>query len=119
MLDGIRLRAGTSRYRGDEIRDFTPVTRIFRGERGYGTQRVLPPLGPRERDDYVFAVPDGGYSGVTVEILGANAASVQVQAWLTGYEAPARQTLVRQDAPAAGPLLPGHPYGFPRFVALQ
>jgi len=118
VLDGLQLRAGTSRYRGDAIRDFSPVTRIFRGTRGHGGQRVLPPLGPRERDDYVIAVPDGGYTGLTVEITGPQAEIVTVEAWLTGYEALARQGEPVSETPAVGPLLPMHPYGFPRFLKL-
>ena len=119
VLDGLQLRAGTSRYRGDAIRDFSPVTRIFRGTRGHGGVRVLPPLGPRERDDYVIAVPDGGYTGLTVEITGPQAETVAVEAWLTGYEALARQGEPVSEAPAPGPLLPMHPYGFPRFLKLS
>lgn len=120
LLDGLELRAGTSRYRGDVIRDFTPVTRIFRGARGHGGQRVLPPLGPRDRDDYVLAVPDGGYSGVTVEITGMDrgpSSPLEVKAWLTGYEG-----LSREGEVVGGldePLLPAHPYGFPRFLKLR
>ncbi|MBU0611407.1 MAG: hypothetical protein KKI08_26240, partial [Armatimonadetes bacterium] len=96
----------------DLIRDFSPVTRIFRGTRGHGGQRVLPPLGPRDRDDYVMAVPDGGYTGLTVEITGPKADAVTVEAWLTGYEALDRQGTRIEGDP--GPLLPMHPYGFPR-----
>jgi hypothetical protein len=115
VLDGLDVRAGTSRYRGDVIRDFSPVTRIFRGTRGHGGQRVLPPLGPRDRDDYVIAVPDGGYTGLTVEITGPEAAQVGVEACLTGYEG-----LSREGVPVElnEPLLPAHPYGFPRFLKL-
>jgi hypothetical protein len=118
VLDGLQLRAGTSRYRGDAIRDFSPVTRIFRGTRGHGGQRVLPPLGPRDRDDYVIAVPDGGYTGLTVEVTGPQADAVTVEAWLTGHEARARQGEPVSEALEAGPLLPMHPYGFPRFLKL-
>lgn len=118
VLDDLQFRAGTSRYRGDVIRDFSPVTRIFRGTHGYGGQRVLPPLGPRDRDDFVIPVPDGGYTGLTVEITGAGADPVQVQAWLTGCEAPARQTISRFEGPCSGPMLPMNPYGFSRFLKL-
>jgi len=116
VLDGLQFRAGTSRYRGDAIRDFSPVTRHFRGTRGHGGVRVLPPLGPRDRDDYVIAVPDGGYTGLTVEITGPGADRVQVEAWLAGYEARDREGTLIEGAP--GPLLPMHPYGFPRFLKL-
>ena len=120
VLDGIGVVAGTSRYRGDVMRDHVPLTRIRRGQRGYGTGRVLPPLGPRERDDYVFAVPDGGYTGVTVELHGAGVEESSIEAWLSGYEAPARWQLAEEEMGrvTAGPVLPGHPYGFGRWVRL-
>lgn len=115
-LDGITVRGGTSRYLGDAIRDYAPVTRVFRGIRGYGTSRVLPALGPRDRDDYVLSLPDGGMCGVGVELVGPRAAEVEVALWVTGYEAPARQTVVGAPGLTGGSLLPGQPYGFPRFV---
>ncbi len=119
VLDGLTVRAGNCRYRGVDMRHFAAVTRIFRKEtRGYGTQRFLPPVGPRERDDYVFAVPDGGWSSLTVDILGDGANELQFEAWLIGYEAPARQTITTEKAPAGGPLLPSHPYGFSRCARL-
>jgi hypothetical protein len=118
VLDGLDVRAGTSRYRADAIRDYSPVTRIFRGTRGHGGVRVLPPLGPRERDDYVISVPDGGYTGLTVEVTGPRASEVQVEAWLLGCEARDRNGACIEDEIVPGPLLPEHPYGFPRFLKL-
>jgi hypothetical protein len=70
-------------------------------------------------DDYVFPVPDGGYSSVTVDVLGPDTDHLSVEAWLQGYEAPARQTLVSDLAPCQGPLLPMHPYGFARWKRLE
>lgn len=115
-LDGLTVRCGFSRYRGGfEGGHLMPVQRIFRNEwRGYGTGMFLPPLGPRERDDYVVAIPDGGYCSLTLDLLGAGAERVRTEVWITGWEAPARQTIVSQTAPMAGPLLPPHPYGFSR-----
>ena len=74
---------------------------------------------PRDRDDYVFPVPDGGYSSVTVDAPGPDTEHRSVEAWLQGYEAPARQTLVNDLAPCQGPLLPMHPYGFARWKRLE
>ncbi len=119
VLDSVTVRAGSSRYRGVEARHIAAVERVFRKEtRGYGTARFLPPVGPRERDDYIFKVPDGGWSSLTVDILGEAAAAVKAEAWITGYEAKARQTIVSDQAPTAGPLLPPHPYGFSSFIAI-
>jgi hypothetical protein len=118
VLDGLQLRAGTSRYRGDVIRDPSAVTRVFRGTRGYGGERVLPPLGPRDRDDYVMAVPDGGFTGLTVEITGPRPDEVQIGAWLTGFEGLSRRGQAVAGEAVAGPLLPPHPYGFPRLLRL-
>lgn len=113
-LDATHLRAAANRYRGGVARGhLMPVERVFRcEEHGYGTRKFLPPLGPRERDDYVFRIPDSGWTSITVDILGANAATLQAECWITGYESPARQTLHLAAAPDAGPLLPPHPYGF-------
>lgn len=118
-LDTLTVRGGSSRYRNVPARDQAPVLRIFRNEqRGYGTKYFLPPIGPRERDDYALAIPDGGWCSLTLDILGAGAEQVSVRAWITGWEGPARQTIVRPDAPMAGPLLPPHPYGFARCVEI-
>jgi len=118
-LDSLTVKGGNCRHKGVDARHFAPVERIFRKEiRGYGTVRTLPPLGPRDRDDYVFQVPDGGYSSVTVDVLGDGAGDVSFEAWLIGYEAPARQVIVSDKAPADGPLLPPHPYGFSRCLRL-
>ena len=107
------IKAGGSRYRGAAGR-YTYVTqRIHSQERkGHGESQFLPPVGPRDRDDYVFRIHDGGWASVTVEISGDGVDRLAVEAWITGYEAPARQTIVRSDPPAPGPLLPAHPYGF-------
>ncbi len=119
LLDRVQVRAGTSRYRGDVIRESSPLTRIFRGEKhGYGTRVILPPLEPRARDDYLMPVPDGGWTGLTVELLGPGVETLGFNAWLTGFESPARQTLKRPEPPVPGPLLPSHPYGFSRVLKL-
>jgi len=116
-LDAVQVRAGCSRYRGVEARHVFSAERIHRCEaRGHGTSRVLPPLGPRDRDDYVFGIPDSGWISLTVDVTGAGARSLQTDAWLTGYEASARKTVSSEKAPAEGPLLPVHPYGFARAV---
>jgi len=118
-LDALIVRAGSSRYRGVPMRHAIPAERIFRNEqRGYGTKFFLPPVGPRERDDYAFAIPDGGYCTLTLELLGDGAGRVRFDAWITGWEGAARQTIVRPEPPADGPLLPPHPYGFSRCVRL-
>jgi len=118
-LDSLTVKGGNCRHKGVDARHFAAVERIFRKEtRGYGTVRTLPPVGPRERDDYVFRVPDGGYSSVTVDVLGDGAGDVSFEAWLIGYEPPARQVILSDKAPVDGPLLPPHPYGFSRCLRL-
>ena len=112
-LDAVTVRAGCCRYRGAGGRHIIAAERIFRREeRGHGTTRVLPPLGPRERDDYGFRVPDGGWVSLTVDIAGTEAGRLGREAWLTGYQGAARQTLCAQRPPMPGALLPLHPYGF-------
>lgn len=112
-LDGAQIRAGGARYRGVDARYAFPGERIHRKEgRGHGTSRVLPPVGPRDRDDYVFKIPDSGWTSLTVDLLGDAAARAGTDAWITGYESPARQTVKNQTPPADGSLLPPHPYGF-------
>ena len=119
VLDTTQVRAGGCRYRGGAARYAFATERICRKEeRGYGTSRVLPPLGPRDRDDYVFRMPDSGWVSLTVDMLGAGAADLEADAWITGYESPARQTLKRPEPPAPGPLLPPHPYGFAQCLSL-
>lgn len=118
-LDGLTVRCGSSRYRGVDARHTIPAQRIFRNERrGRTTNAVMPPLGPRDRDDYAFAIPDGGYSSITLDLVGDGAGQVSAEAWITGWEAPARQTITQADPPADGPLLPPHPYGFSRCTRL-
>jgi len=112
-LDGIQVRAGGSRYRSVDARYTFSTERIYRKEaRGHGTSRVLPPLGPGDRDDHVFRIPDSGWTSLTVGLLGNGAAALKADAWITGYESPARQTVECQAPPTDGPLLPPHPYGF-------
>ena len=119
VLDSLTLKGGICRYKGVDARHLAPVERIFRKEtRGYGTVKTLPPVGPRERDDYIFRVPDGGYSSATVDIFGEGADQLTFEAWLQGYEAPARQTIATDTPPAEGALLPCHPYGFSRSLKL-
>ena len=118
-LDSLTVRCGTSRYRGSPMAHTIPAERVFRNEnRARMLAHFMPPLGPRDRDDYVFALPDGGYSSVTLDLLGEGAERVRLEVWVTGWEAPARQSIVRGDAPADGPLLPPHPYGFPRCLRI-
>jgi hypothetical protein len=118
-LDAVAVIARCDRYRGSAGGHAIAAERIFRQEqRGYGTSRWLPPLGPRDRDDYVLKLPDGGYAGLTVDITGDGAAAVKVDAWITGWEATARQTIKREAPPMPGPLLPPHPYGFARWLKL-
>ena len=119
VLDPLQVRAGGARYRGVDSKCVFAAERIQRKEtRGYGTSRVLPALGPRDRDDYVFRIPDSGWASLTVDIMGETAAEVEVDAWITGYESPARQTITTRAPPADGPLLPPHPHGFARCVCL-
>ena len=120
VLDGVTVRGGNCRYRTVTMRHYAEVTRIFRKEeRGHGTVRWLPPVGPRERDDYVFSVPDGGWSSITVDVLGDRADELVKEVWLTGYEATARQTTVLGSPPMDGPLWPMHPHGFSRHVRMK
>jgi len=119
ILDAVQVRAGSSRYRGVGARHVFATERIHRNEtRGRGTSLFMPPLGPRERDDYVFRVPDSGWVSLTLDILGEGSESLKVDAWLTGYEAFARRTVKSHTPPADGPLLPVHPYGFSRCLRL-
>ncbi len=114
-LDSLTVRGGSSRYRGVPTRHSIPAQRIFRNEqRGRATGYVMPPIGPRERDDYAFAIPDGGHCGLTLDIMGDAAGRVSAEVWITGWEGPARQAIVQPEPPAEGPLLPPHPYGFSR-----
>jgi hypothetical protein len=118
-LDEVTVRAGCSRYRGAVARHLFPALRIFRRERrGYGTSRWLPPVGERQRDDYAFSIPDGGWISLTLDILGKDAETLQIETWITGYESPARGVILRDRAPVDGPLLPAHPYGFARWLRL-
>ena len=120
ILDGVNLRAGGSRHRGGGIR-YTYTTQQIHGQerQGHGEMRFLPPVGTRDRADYAFRIHDGGWASVTVDITGEEVDSLVVSAWITGFEAPARQTIVRPDPPAAGPLLPGHPLGFSTCIRLM
>ncbi len=120
VLDGVTVRGGNCRYRTVPMRHYAEVTRVFRKEeRGHGTVRWLPPVGPRERDDYVFPIPDGGWSSITVDVLGEGAEELATEVWLTGYEAAARQPIVAGVAPMHGPLWPTHPYGFSRHLRMK
>ncbi|MGC9316799.1 MAG: hypothetical protein ACP5KN_02040 [Armatimonadota bacterium] len=79
---------------------------------------VMPPIGPRERDDYAFAIPDDGYCSLTLDMLGDGAGRLSAEVWITGWEGPARQTITRADPPSDGPLHPPHPYRFSRCIRL-
>ena len=120
ILDRVDVCAGGRRYRGVAPSHLFVTQRILRqGRSPHGTSSFLPPLGPRERDDYVFSIHDGGWASLTLDITGEGADRLAVEAWLTGYEAPARQTLTRPDPPTPGPLLPPHPYGFASCLRLD
>ena len=118
-LDALTVCLEVSRYRTGGKGHRIAAERIFRNEeRGYGTSFFLPPLDPRERDDYAFSIPDGGWCALMLSVLGEGAERVRCEPWITGWEAPARQTIVRPDAPMEGALPPIHPHGFGRFVKL-
>lgn len=118
-LDGVSVDCSGSRYEGGSGEHFFSVERLGRKpNHGYGTRRFLPPAGSRERDDYVFRLPAGGRVSVTVEVRGAGAEELQWQAWLTGWEGPARQVMILDHPPLPGPVLPRHPHGFARSVKL-
>ena len=120
MLDSVDVRAGGSRYRGVPGRYSYVTQRIHRQARSdHGTSRFLPPVGPRERDDYLFSIHDSGWSSVTVDITGDDLEELTVKAWITGYEAPARQSIVQDRPPMSGTLLPMHPYGFSRCLEIR
>ena len=120
VLDGIHIKAGGCRYRGVAARYTYASLQIHGQERtGHGESRFLPPVGPRKRDDYVFRIHDGGWASVTADITGDGADELDVSAWITGYEAPARQTMVLRHPPAPGPLLPRHPFGFSTCLKLR
>lgn len=119
VLDGLSISCSTSRYQGGSGEHFIPAERIHRKlTHGYGTRRFMPPVGERTRDDYVFRLPSGGRVSVTAEISGEGVEQLVREAWLSGWEAPARQTIERPEPPVPGPQLPPHPYGFPRSVRL-
>lgn len=118
-LDALTVCLDSSRYRTGGKEHRIAAERVFRNEkRGYGTAFFLPPLGPRERDDYAFAIPGGGWCRLSLSLLGESADRVRAEAWITGWEAPARQTIVSADAPMAGALPPMHPLGFSRCAKL-
>ncbi|HCA45781.1 MAG TPA: hypothetical protein DEP45_00085 [Armatimonadetes bacterium] len=118
-LDSLTVCLDVSRYRTGGKAHRIAAERIFRNEqRGYGTSFFLPPLGARERDDYAFSIPDGGWCSLMLSILGEGAARVRCEPWITGWEGPARRTIVRAEAPMDGPLPPIHPYGFSRCLKL-
>ena len=120
ILDRVYVRAGGRRYKGVAPSHYFVTQRILSQDRSpHGTSSFLPPLGPRDRDDYVFSVHDGGWASLTVDIIGEGADRLAVEAWLTGYVAPARRTLTRSDSPTSGPLLPVHPYGFASCLRLD
>lgn len=120
ILDDLVVRASTARFRAGAERNVMPVTRIYRKEqRGHGTSRILPPLGPRDRDYYVFTLPDGGYTSATIDFHSDRADELILDAWVTGYDAPARQAARIAQPPMDGPLLPSHPYGFSRWMKIR
>ena len=118
ILDGLRIRAGGSRYRGTGIR-YAYVTQHPERQQRSRTRFFLPPPGPRDRDYYLFRTHESGWASITLEMEGDGAESVSVEAWLTGYESPARQKIHQETAPMGGPLLPIHPCGFPRCLRLE
>lgn len=123
LLDSLSLTCSTCRYRGGAGEHLIPSVRFHgKGTHGYGTRRFLPPPGERRRDDYAFALPAGGRFSLTAELLGElsgeHSEEVGWEAWLSGWEGPARQVLTLPEAPAPGPQLPPHPYGFARCLRL-
>lgn len=120
VLDGVGVRAGGSRCKGVPSRYSYVTQRIHRQSRSsHGSARFLPPVGPRERDDYLFNIHDSGWASVTVDLAGDDLDALTVRAWIAGYEASARQTIVRDAPPMPGPLLPVHPYGFSRCIEIR
>ncbi len=115
VLDRLTLTGSTCRYQGGRGEHTIPVERIYRkATHGYGTRRFLPPVGERTRDDYILRLPSGGRFSLTVEVTGTGVAALEWEAWLSGWEAPARQTVALADPPVPGPQLPPHPNGFSR-----
>jgi hypothetical protein len=117
VLDGLKVRAGGSRYRGVGIR-YSYVTQHPERQERSRTSLFLPPPGPRDRDYYVFRTHESGWASITLEIEGEDAESAEVEAWLTGYESEARQTIKQTTGPVEASLLPVHPYGFSRCLKL-
>lgn len=120
VLDGVHVQAGGSRYKGVPARYAYVTQRIHRqGRSSHGSARFLPPVGPRERDDYLFTIHESGWASVTLDITGDDLDELTVEAWVTGYEAPARQAIVRETPPMPGALLPAHPCGFSRCLRIR
>lgn len=119
VLDQAVLECSTSRYEGGAHEHFLTVQRLGRKRNhGYGTKRYLEPLGERTRDDYLFTLPSGGRVSVCVELTGEGVEALQWEAWLTGFEAPARQIMHLDHSPLPGPGLPPHAHGFSRALRL-
>lgn len=119
ILDRASIECSTSRYEGGRGEHYLTVKRVGRKpNHGYGTKRFMEPLEDRRRDDYVFSLPAGGRVSLTVQLIGEGVEALQWEAWLTGWEAPARQVMLLDHPPVPGPQLPPHPHGFPRSLKL-
>ncbi|MEN6403822.1 MAG: hypothetical protein ABFD94_17905, partial [Armatimonadia bacterium] len=119
VLDCLNLTCSTSRYQGGSGEHVIPTQRLHpKSTHGYGTRRFLKPVGERTRDDYIFSLPSGGRVSLTAQLSGEGVEQLQWEAWLSGWEAAARQVIELDEPPIPGPQLPPHPNGFSRCLRL-
>ncbi len=117
----LSLLISTSRYRNHETGAVLALTEYPRGNQGYGEQRNSD---VEFTDDFQFfsaKVPDGGEFNLCIKIEGGKITPAKISAWITGYEAPGRKSVIRKTPPKGfeEALPPAHPLGFPIYLELE
>ncbi|MCP3967503.1 MAG: hypothetical protein GY750_06960 [Lentisphaerae bacterium] len=119
-VDNVELL--TSRYSGAIQCCFSqPVTFSKVGPCGHGEEKNIDGICDSEIQFFSTPVPAGGETYCRLILSGENINSNDLELWLSGYEAPSREAVVKQSAPLGfDDCLPyQHPLGFPLSTRIE
>ena len=111
-----------SRYPlADGSRCMMPMSEHYVNQPGHGERKNPELVADQDQKYYSARLADGGESHYRLEIENVDFDQNDVELWLSGYEAPSRNSIESADAPFGfDKVLPfQHPLGFPRQIKIK